>query len=382
MAAVSAFAGAAQAQSSVSVYGIFDGGYSQKNTKETTTAGALTNAQASGLSGAESASSRIGFRGVEDLGKGLTANFNLELGFAAGTGEVTTATSSNLVNTTGATQGSDTGVRTAIVGLGSKELGSIAVGRQLTGMHAILAGDVWGGNNMVGDMVYSDFASTSNGSGATANGRINSVTTRSSNMLTYIAPTIAGLSLRGDWGNTLGTTANYATIQYAVAGAYATYTYGPITVKGGQVQAKSNEALTAGNVYAASKTTVSAANVMYKAQGLTVQYTIGNNKTEAISATAITLASGVKAQKLAASYQMGAFMPFVQYGIGGTEATRASTTANTTTEDKAFQVGVEYALSKRSNVYAAYGNQERALKRNSAAKTEITDIAIGLRHTF
>jgi predicted porin len=249
-------------------------------------------------------------------------------------------------------------------------------------MHAILAGDVWGGNNMVGDMVYSDFASTSNGSGATANGRINSVTTRSSNMLTYITPTIAGLSLRGDWGNTLGTTANYATIQYAIAGAYATYTYGPITVKAGQVQAKSNEALTAGNAYAASKTTVSAANVMYRAQGLTVQYTIGNNKTEAISATAITLASGVKAQKLSASYQVGAFMPFVQYGLGGTEATRASTTANTTTEDKAFQVGVEYALSKRSNVYAAYGNQERALKRNSAAKTEITDIAIGLRHTF
>jgi predicted porin len=121
---------------------------------------------------------------------------------------------------------------------------------------------------------------------------------------------------------------------------------------------------------------------MYRAQGLTVQYTIGNNKTEAISATATTLSSGVRAQKLSASYQVGAFMPFVQYGIGGTEATRTASAANTSTEDKALQVGVEYSLSKRSNLYAAYGTQERALKRNSAAKTEITDIAIGLRHTF
>jgi predicted porin len=382
LAAVSAFAGAAQAQSSVSVYGIYDGGFSQKNTKETTTAGAQTNSQAGGFTGSESASSRIGFRGVEDLGKGLSANFNLELGFNAGTGEVTTATSSNTANTTGATQGSDTGVRTATIGLGDKRLGSIAIGRQLTGMHAILAGDVWGGNNMVGDMTYSDFASTSNGAGATANGRVNSVATRSSNMLTYTSPTVAGFSLRGDWGNTVATSSNYPGIQYAVAGAYATYTYGPITVKGGQVQAKSNEALTAANPYAASKTTINGANVMYRAQGLTVQYTIGNNKTEAISATATTLSSGVRAQKLSASYQVGAFTPFVQYGIGGTEATRTASAANTSTEDKALQVGVEYSLSKRSNLYAAYGTQERALKRNSAAKTEITDIAIGLRHTF
>lgn len=269
VAAISAFVGAAQAQSSVSVYGIYDGGYNNINTKETTSAGVRVNTQAAGFTGSESASSRIGFRGIEDIGGGRSVNFNLELGFNAGTGEVTVQTSSNGTNTTGATQGSDTGVRTAIVGLSDKKLGSLAMGRQLTGMHAILAGDVWGGNNMVGDMTYSSFLSTSNGAGSTANGRVNSVATRSSNMLTYTSPTVMGFSLRADYGNTEATTNGQPGIQYAMAGAYATYTYGPVTVKAGQVQTKSNEVITAAAAYSASKTTINGANIMYRAKGLT-----------------------------------------------------------------------------------------------------------------
>ena len=105
IAAATAFAGAAQAQSSVSVYGIYDGGFSHSKTDETSSSNVKLGAQGGGFFGGESASSRIGFRGTEDLGKGLTANFNLELGFNAGTGEVTTATSSNTANTTGATIG-------------------------------------------------------------------------------------------------------------------------------------------------------------------------------------------------------------------------------------------------------------------------------------
>jgi predicted porin len=119
---------------------------------------------------------------------------------------------------------------------------------------------------------------------------------------------------------------------------------------------------------------------MYKDKGLTVQYTIGNNKITTETQGLSTHASGVRAQKLSASYKIGAFMPFVQYGIGATEAAR--TAANTSTEDKAMQVGVEYGLSKRSTLYAAYGNQQRSLKTDSSAKTEITDMAVGLRHTF
>ena len=72
-------------------------------------------------------------------------------------------------------------------------------------------------------------------------------------------------------------------------------------------------------------------------------------------------------------------MPFVQYGVGNTQGAR--TAANTSTEDSAVQVGVEYSLSKRTNLYAAYGKSDRKVV-NSSAKTEVTDTAVGIRHTF
>ena len=376
LATMGAFAGAAQAQSSVTVYGIYDGGYSSSNTKESVGA-AKTNTQTSGYTGGESATSRIGFRGVEDLGGGLSANFNLELGITAGTGTVGVTTA-----TVGATQGSDSAsVRTSIVGISSKQYGSLAVGRQLTGMHAILAGDVWGGNNMAGDITYTGIASTAAGAGVTATGRINSVTTRSSNMLTYTSPTLMGASVRLEHGNTENTALNQPGIQFSVTGGYLTYTYGPFTAKAGQVKAKSNEAILAATQFSATQTVVNGANIMYKDKGLTAQYTIGNNKTETLTAAATAYGSGVRAQKISASYQItSTIMPFVQYGKGGSEGVR--TGANTTTDDTAYQMGVEYAMSKRTSLYGAYGVSQRELKSNSANKTEITDFAVGVRHTF
>jgi predicted porin len=129
--------------------------------------------------------------------------------------------------------------------------------------------------------------------------------------------------------------------------------------------------------FAGTRTTINAANAMYRDKGLTVQYTFATNKTQNSVTSAYT--SGVRAQKLSASYQIGAVMPFVQYGTGNTQGVR--TGANTSTEDSAVQVGVEYSLSKRTNLYAAYGKSDRKIV-NSSAKTEVTDTAVGIRHTF
>ena len=72
IAAVTAFAGAAQAQSSVSVYGIMDAGYA--SVSKTTAAGGNT----SGVQSGGLASPRLGIKGMEDLGGGTKANFVLE----------------------------------------------------------------------------------------------------------------------------------------------------------------------------------------------------------------------------------------------------------------------------------------------------------------
>jgi len=400
LAAMGAFVGAAQAQSSVSVYGIYDGGLNLRSAESTSTTGIQTGTKSQGLTGNASASSRLGFRGTEDLGKGNSANFNLELGFNPGTGEVTTATRDNTRSATGLEQGSETGIRNATVGLASKEFGEIRIGRALTGMHGIVAGNVWGGNNMVGDITYSDFKPNSAASaGGTTNvgqtpashggdasvnavsGRVSFVVTRSSNMASYFSPRIAGFQLRTDVGNTNSTTAGQPNDQFAIKGAYLNYVYGPITANIGTVQAQSNNWLAATTAFSATQTTVNAASIIYQAEGLTLQYTYAGNEQKTRTATTDLQASQVKAQKLSASYQFGAVMPFVQYGLGGTEGTKLLTAANNQTEDKAMQVGAEYSLSKRSNLYAAYGQQERNLL-NSSASLKITQYGIGLRHTF
>lgn len=79
MAALTAFAGAASAQSSVTVFGILD--VNIRNQDNGGTAGDITSVSPSGAS-----TSRIGFRGVEDLGGGLRAGFWLEGQVDADTG--------------------------------------------------------------------------------------------------------------------------------------------------------------------------------------------------------------------------------------------------------------------------------------------------------
>jgi len=377
LAAMGAFAGAAQAQSSVSVYGLLDAGLqSSVLTEKTATVNTVTSAQGSpggangsGVAGSQlgsgaMASSRLGFRGVEDMGGGLSANFNLEYALNPGTGTTTVAN-----------------IRTSVLGISHKQFGGLQVGRQLTGMHGILAGDVFGGNNMAGDITYSHFISSAAGAGVTANGRVNQDTTRGSNMLTYNAPVIAGLALRLDYSNATNTTTNTPGAQNAIAGAYATYTYGPFTVKGGQVRQNANAALATTAAFSKTELKVNGANIMYKDKDLTVQYTVGNNMTETKTATTAAHTSSVRAQKLGVSYQVTpTIMPFVQYGIGGTEGVR--TGVNTTTDDKAMQAGVIYTLSKRTNLYAAYGDSKRDQKRDGSLKTQQTDYAVGLLHTF
>ena len=79
-AVLSAFASAASAQSSVVLYGIIDANTSAM-TNQTATGAKKISMDTSGLS-----SGRWGFRGTEDLGNGLKANFNLESSLSVDTG--------------------------------------------------------------------------------------------------------------------------------------------------------------------------------------------------------------------------------------------------------------------------------------------------------
>jgi predicted porin len=89
LAVLASLAGAAQAQqSSLTVYGVLDASVRVQNTKFETagqaSGGSVFSTEGGG--GFSSSGSRLGFRGVEDLGGGLNAHFVLEHGLRADTG--------------------------------------------------------------------------------------------------------------------------------------------------------------------------------------------------------------------------------------------------------------------------------------------------------
>lgn len=108
---------AAQAQSSVTLYGVIDTNLEFLNHADAA-GGSLVRENSGGLS-----NSRFGFKGTEDLGGGMSAFFVLESGFNGNDG--TAATAGEIFN------------RTAAVGLASP-FGALSAGLQYTAMYDIL----------------------------------------------------------------------------------------------------------------------------------------------------------------------------------------------------------------------------------------------------
>lgn len=81
-----AAAGAAAAQSSVTMYGQVNTGYEYSKT-DITTSGVKTTIKTTGFQNDRVNTSRLGFKGEEALGNGLSATFALEMGFDSADGE-------------------------------------------------------------------------------------------------------------------------------------------------------------------------------------------------------------------------------------------------------------------------------------------------------
>ncbi|KWO67780.1 porin [Burkholderia territorii] len=139
IAILAATAGAAHAQSSVTLYGVIDAGISYVNhsTKSPTTAGSKLFKFDDGIA----QGSRWGLRGTEDLGGGLKAIFVLENGFNVGNGT--------------AGQGGAMFGRQAYVGLSQAQYGTLTFGRQYSFSTDILGSNYsTGGNTVAGNYAY------------------------------------------------------------------------------------------------------------------------------------------------------------------------------------------------------------------------------------
>ncbi len=386
-AALAMVAGTAQAQSSVTVYGSYDLGYNNLSVKNFE--GAENTAAQRNIAGINQAtaggaltSNRIGFRGTEDLGGGLKANFNLEYGFSnniVGDTVTTTVPVTTAATTTadGALSQTSSAIqtRTSRVGLESATLGRLDVGYGLTGLFATVTGhSPLPGNNFIGDVAYTD------NSASAADSRILLGAVRA-NGLQYTSPTMGGFTARIDAGTntTLSDSAAATNVRATNNGLTVNYAGGPLQLAATVHQLRTDTSI-ASNVV--SKTDFQAFSARYAvSSNLAVNALYATNKT---TSGADVQSSKNDVTQVGVSYLMGKTQLVAQYGEG--EGVGTSST-NNVRDRKGYQVGAIYNLSKRTNAYAIYGSQEQkyqTAQTNGSAGTveKISGYTVGLRHSF
>jgi predicted porin len=337
LAALTAFAGAASAQSSVTLFGIVDAGVARLSAGGKNVTG-MTN---SGYN-----SSRLGFRGVEDLGGGLKANFWLE---------------GQLNNDVGQGSGQTTAFdfqRRAYVGL-SGGFGEIRLGREYTPTFWNLT-------------VYDEFGTNGIGSNNTIgmSGGLGGNTTqavRANNMVTYLTPSMGGFSVQVMKAFGENVSGGAKTNDYI--GFRAGFAAGPISLHG--AYGKTEGATDAADVKAMNFGASFNAGIVVPQLLIAQEKTGAGAKVGAIEAgLAVVLGQG----RIRAAYS--------RYDV-----------KNSSNDWNKLAVGYLYNLSKRTAMYATYarvtnkGTSARVVSNNGlaiagAAGKNASGFEFGVRHAF
>lgn len=338
-AALTAIAGMAQAQSSVTLYGRLDVSVGQVNVKTrgvgplaTTATNKQTVVDPSQLN-----TSFWGLKGTEDLGGGLRANFDLQSG---------------LNPDTGAVNGNGPSIfgRKAIVGL-SGGFGSIDLGRNYTAYDSLRAA-----TNMIYD---SNFATTSD---VWASG-VADYANRRDNTITYTSPSFGGFSGQlgyafGENKQAVGNVGN-ATDTLSL---HIKYANGPLLV-GYAYQ---------GEKQAQAVATVGQLERKYNLFGASYDFGVA----KVVGAYNQAKQGALKDKE----YEFGVSVPFGAAAIAGGYSN--SKTTGSTAKGTGFSLVGTYDLSKRTTLYA--GVEATKLKNTSATVSEVkrTNFATGVRHVF
>jgi general bacterial porin, GBP family len=312
-----AFAGAAQAQETVTLYGIADANVRIDHT-------AIGTLKSLG-SGGESAS-RWGLRGTEDLGGGLKAIFNFEQDFDLGDnsvpqGVVTPTTPNSPVSTTSARLFG----RRSIVGLNSTSWGEIRAGRDYTPFYTTwLAADPFG-----------------NGTVARGNNISVGSITRNDNTITYETISYSGLKFTAQFKpgeSDTNSVASGSTKSGGNANSFSlTYSQGPLYL---------------GGAYIATKSAID--NNTVRSETAAAMYDFGFLKLHGLYFHTKNQTT-TKAQ----SYGLGFTVPIGTWkilGLAGRIDNKFIAAGNNSpqfNDANFFGAGVTYALSKRTDLYVA-----------------------------
>jgi predicted porin len=314
LAASSAFA-----QSNVTVYGVVDASIAHEKNGGTASALRLDSGSQSG--------SRLGFKGTEDLGGGLKANFVLEAGF-------------NLDDGTSA-QGALFG-RQAFVGL-SGSFGAVNLGRQKAPMYDVMDKLDPFKIGMAGD----------------AN-RLFRTTVRINNAVTYFTPVMSGFAANAMYATGESQTSSSGN---KTVGLAMTYDNGPL-----ELAFAYNKTYDATGNDSARKTLIGGVYNFGPAKGHVAYMT--NKGVGKINSRI---------------WMLGATLP-VSKGVAVlVDYTRVSDRFLNNADANQIALGMTYDLSKRTNLYTSYSRTSNdGAARYNAAVNGATDkfFNVGVRHKF
>jgi len=332
----------AHAQSSVTLYGIVDSGvaYVHNALSGTQNQATLVKFNSGGLSG-----SRWGLKGQEDLGGGLAAIFQIENGFNVGTGALG--------------QGSREFGRKAVVGLASQTYGTVTLGRQydpLVDLIQPLTEDGYFGGAFAspGDLDNYD----------------NSL--RVSNSIKYVSPVWSGLQVEALYalGGAAGATGNGQTYSFGLG-----YNRGPLGLAAGYFYADGGRTTATSTTGVTSRTWTSTSDSLFntvinqgfasaksvqiaRAGGQYVfgQFTAGVAYSHTVYARdSLSVFSGDAKFNNGSAFLNYRFTPAFQIGAG---YNYTSLTGPTSGHYHQFNLGADYNLSRRTDVYLVGGYQK------------------------
>lgn len=325
LAVFGAFAGVASAQSSVTLYGLIDANLGKD-------IGSAQKRMAQG------ASSRLGFRGVEDLGGGSAAFFQLENRY--------TPTNGVINGGAAASNGSPLTLWQARSYVGLRGgWGEVRLGREYNGafFHGEVMGDPWGWDTVASSLTVPAMRS-SVGQGTNVNSAI-----------TYNSPNMSGFSFTGQVAESdancgaktlTATGVTFGTCTKKPYSFGASYAAGPLAVRVGYDNP--------GNV-----------NDVWTS--LNAQYNFGAFKLWGFLGSGKDVANAShKSWMLAATVPMGQAelkAAIVDRKVGGVKVTQG------------LALGYHYALSKRTTVYTD-------IARNGKAASEKVGYDFGVKHAF
>lgn len=358
LAALSAFAGAASAQSSVTLFGVVD--LNARNVKN-------GSQDISSLSTDGNASSRLGFRGVEDLGGGLRAGFWLEAGLSADNGTVGGGNGGATSNAAGSTGSASAGAffnrRSTVSLLGG--FGEIRLGRDYTPTfwnHTVF--DVFGTNGVASATNLMSPAPT-----VAPFGNAQTLV-RANNSIGYFLPSLGGV-------------------------------YGQVMVAAGENQVPGNKYFGGRLGYAAGPVNVAVAYGVTEKAGVMIDDQTATNIGASWNFGFMTVMGQYnmydEGAKELVNFSVGVAVPFgastIKASYGTTERKLTNASNVVTSEPKATQLGLGYVydLSKRTSLYVHYSQIDNdaglgyvagAGGPAMTAGTKSTGYEFGVRHSF